>query len=227
MACFKKLIPEKYAYVSGQVTMENFLSINPKRTWAARLKTKLLEFSKKSKCITVYPDVSLFAAPSATLAGEGKLDLGCSWPGLRYFPSELKLAENARLRVEGRFYLLTGFHLALNDGASLSLGSGYINNNATIDCFEAITIGHGVAISSGVTIRDSDNHAIDGNTRVTAPIVIGDHVWIGLNATILKGVRIGNGAVVAAGAVVTADVPENTLVGGVPAKVLKQGITWE
>jgi hypothetical protein len=207
--------------------MENFLSINPKRTVASRLKTKLLEFSKKSKCITVYPEVSVFFAPSATLAGEGKLDLGCSWPGLRYFPSELKLGDNARLSVQGRFYLLTGFHLAVNDGAKLSLGSGYINNNATIDCFEAVTIGHGVAISSGVTIRDSDNHAINGNAKMTAPIVIGDHVWVGLNATILKGVRIGNGAVVAAGAVVTADVPENALVGGVPAKVLKQNITWE
>lgn len=207
--------------------MENFLSINPKRTLASRLKTKLLAYSKQSNCISVYPDVSLFAAPSATLAGEGRLDLGCSWPGLRYFPSELKLGDNARLNVQGRFYLLTGFHLAVNDGAALTLGSGYINNDATIDCFEAITIGHGVAISSGVTIRDSDNHAINGNAKVTAPIVIGDHVWIGLNATILKGVRIGNGAVVAAGAVVTADVPENTLVGGVPAKVLKENITWE
>ena len=207
--------------------MENFLSINPKRTLLARVKTKLLEFSKKSNCITVYPDVSMFAAPSATLTGQGKLDLGCSWPGLRYFPSELKLAENARLHVEGRFYLLTGFHLAVNDGASLSLGSGYINNNAAIDCFESITIGHGVAISSGVTIRDSDNHAINGSSRVTAPVVIGDHVWIGLNATILKGVRIGNGAVVAAGAVVTSDVPENALVGGVPAKILKENIAWE
>jgi acetyltransferase-like isoleucine patch superfamily enzyme len=207
--------------------MENFLSINPKRTWAARLKTKLLEFSKKSKCLKVYPDVSLSVAPSATLGGEGRLDLGCCWPGLRYFPSELKLAANAQLNVDGHFYLLTGFHLAVNDGATLTLGSGYINNNATIDCFEAITIGHGVAISSGVTIRDSDNHAINGNTRVTAPIVIGDHVWIGLNATILKGVQIGTGAVVAAGAVVTADVPGNTLVGGVPARVLKENVTWE
>lgn len=207
--------------------MENFLSINPKRTLLSRLRTKLLALRKKSKCISIYPDVSVFTAPSATLAGEGRLELGCSWPGLRYFPSELKLADNARLNVQGHFYLLTGFHLAVNDGAALSLGSGYINNNATIDCFEAITIGHGVAISSGVTIRDSDNHSINGNAVVTAPIVIEDNVWIGLNATILKGVRIGKGAVVAAGAVVTRDVPENTLVGGVPARVLKENVVWE
>lgn len=129
--------------------------------------------------------------------------------------------------MEGHFYILTGFHLAINEGATLNLGSGYINNNTTIDCFDSITIGHGVAISSGVTIRDSDNHAINGNPRISAPIFIEDHVWIGLNATILKGVRVGQGAVVAAGAVVTADVPENSLVGGVPAKVIKQDIAWE
>ena len=208
-------------------TLDDFLPVNPKRSLWSRAKTALLAHRQKNRCFTVFPDVSVFMAPSARIAGAGKLDLGCSWEGLRYFPSELKVAEHARIDVHGRFYLLTGFHLAVNDGASLSLGSGYINNNATIDCFEAITIGHGVAISSGVTIRDSDNHAINGNSRVTAPVVIGDHVWIGLNATILKGVRIGNGAVVAAGAVVTADVPENTLVGGVPAKILKDNITWD
>jgi acetyltransferase-like isoleucine patch superfamily enzyme len=210
-----------------EMHLENFLSISHEHTLLSRFRTARLAYRNKHRYINLYPDVSVFAAPSSTLAGEGKLELGCKWPGLRYFPSEFKLGENAQLTVEGHFYLMTGCHLAVNDGAKLTLGSGYINNNATIDCFNDITIGHGVAISSGVTIRDSDNHAINGNTTISAPIVIEDHVWIGLNATILKGVRIGAGAVVAAGAVVTADVLPNTLVGGVPAKVLKQAITWE
>lgn len=59
------------------------------------------------------------------------------------------------------------------------------------------------------------------------PISIGDHVWIGLNATILKGVTIGEGSVIAAGSVVVKDVPAHTLVGGIPAKVLKENIEWE
>lgn len=207
--------------------LENFLNISPERTLISRYRTALLAYKKKWRHVTIFPDVSVFAAPSSTLAGNGKLELGCKWPGLRYFPSEFKLAENAHLSIKGHFYLMTGCHLAVNDGAKLTLGSGYINNNATIDCFSSITIGHGVAISSGVTIRDSDNHSINGNAIISAPIVIEDHVWIGLNVTILKGVRIGSGAVVAAGAVVTKDVLPNSLVGGVPAKVIKHDITWE
>lgn len=81
--------------------------------------------------------------------------------------------------------------------------------------------------------RDSDNHIITrrGNNcnedkPVSAPIVIGDHVWIGMNVIVLKGVTIGEGAVVAAGSVVTKDVPPYSLVAGVPANVIKIDIKW-
>lgn len=69
------------------------------------------------------------------------------------------------------------------------------------------------------------NHAMDPADRATmipAPIHIGKRMWIGANATVLPGVTIGDGAVVAAGAVVTKDVPENTVVGGVPARVMRK-----
>ena len=60
-----------------------------------------------------------------------------------------------------------------------------------------------------------------------APVVIGDRVWVGTRAVILKGVSIGDGAVVAAGAVVTSDVPAGAVVGGVPARVIGRADSWE
>lgn len=107
-------------------------------------------------------------------------------------------------------------------------GGGYCNNNLTIDCFERIAIGEGVFISKNVMIRDSDNHLMcyDGYEK-TKPIMISDHVWIGMNVTILKGVTIGEGAVIAAGSVVTRDIPPHALGAGVPCRVIKTGIEWK
>ena len=105
---------------------------------------------------------------------------------------------------------------------------GYVNSHGNISCFDRIIIGKRVVISEGVTIRDADNHIIHREGyQATAPITIHDHVWIGVNATILKGVTIGEGAIVAAGAVVTKDVPPRSIVGGVPAKVLSTNVSWE
>jgi acetyltransferase-like isoleucine patch superfamily enzyme len=190
-------------------------------------KTIILAIRKKSACIAVFPNVHVSAAPSARILGNGLLRLGNKWEGLRYLPSEFRLANNSNIIINGDFYINTGFHICVNNGATLTLGSGFINNHVTIDCFTCITIGNDVAISKGVTIRDSDNHSINENRSISAPIVIEDRVWIGLNSIILKGVHIGSDSVIAAGAVVINDIPKNTLVGGVPAKVIKKDITWK
>ena len=79
---------------------------------------------------------------------------------------------------------------------------------------------------------DSDLHRIGGAGRNSPEmdimeVVIGNHCWIGQNATILKGVTVGEGAIIAANSVVTDDVPEHALVAGVPARVIKEGVVWE
>ena len=77
-------------------------------------------------------------------------------------------------------------------------------------------------------IRDSDTHTILNSNHIkTQPVYIGKNVWIGLGSIILKGVTIGDGAIIAAGSVVTKDVPSNCLVGGNPAKVIKDYIEWK
>lgn len=143
-------------------------------------------------------------------------------------PSYLSMGADASIAVAGSFSVGDNAYVIVRKNASLRIGSGYINSNAQVVCSKSITIGDGVAIADGALIRDCDDHDIqyDGYEK-TAPVVIGDHVWIGQRATILKGVTIGDNAVVAAGAVVTKDVPANTIVGGVPAKVIRENVTWK
>ena len=91
-----------------------------------------------------------------------------------------------------------------------------------------VTIGSHVNLAQGITVtalnhnfKDSDKR-IDEQGVTTSPVVIGNDVWIGANAVILPGVSIGDHTVVAAGAVVTKDVPPHCLVAGVPAKIIKE-----
>lgn len=96
---------------------------------------------------------------------------------------------------------------------------------------KGITIGKDCAISWNCTILDCDKHrmSFDGAAFEpnSAPVVIEDHVWIGCNVTILKGVTIGTGAVIAAGSVVVHDIPAHMLAAGVPAKPIKPVARWD
>ena len=142
------------------------------------------------------------------------------------FPSLLEMRKNSTLDIKNGFQVHSGCHIIVTEGATLRLGSGYINRNTKIKCYNNIDIGENVVISENCTIWDSDVHTINSNQNISLPVKIGDHVWIGTNCIILKGVTIGNDAVIAAGSLVNKNVPSNVLVGGVPAKILKENINW-
>ena len=96
-----------------------------------------------------------------------------------------------------------------------------------------VSIGSHVNLAQGIVVTALNHNFEDTTLRIdeqgvsTKPVVIGDDVWIGANAVILPGVTIGRHVVVAAGAVVTKDVPDNCVVGGVPAKVIKKLSTFK
>ena len=113
-------------------------------------------------------------------------------------------------------------------GGKIEIGNNsYIGDRTEIHAGESVKIGNNVNIAWDCNILDRDYHAFNGDSEVVKPVVIEDHVWIGVRSIILKGVTIGEGAVVAAGSVVTRDVPAGCLVAGNPAKVMKENVTWK
>lgn len=130
--------------------------------------------------------------------------------------------------VNGGGYFLYSHHLK---GSYANL---YLHDNAEINegCFllakDKIEIGKNSTLAYGVTVLTSANPHSPHNRlsalypAMTAPVIIGDDVWVGANATILPGVTIGNYSVIAAGSLVNRDVPSGVLVGGVPAKIIKR-----
>lgn len=142
----------------------------------------------------------------------------------------LKIDEDGRLIVRGKFEIYYHCDICIFKGGELILGKGYMNSGSQIRCSNRIVIEDGATIARNVMILDSDAHSIiyeNGNKSVVSkPIHIGKHVWIGTGAIILKGVHIGEGAIIGAGAVVTKDVPPNCIAAGNPAIVIKENIRW-
>ncbi|MBA4313285.1 MAG: acetyltransferase [Chlorobiaceae bacterium] len=135
-------------------------------------------------------------------------------------PSPQILNDGGKIFSENcQFY--SGVRIEIGKDAIVQIGNGtYINRNSLIVSHKQVKIGRDCKISWDVIIMDTDQHAIPGTALEDKPVIIEDGVWIGCRSIILKGVRVGTGAVVAAGAIVTKDVEPHTLVGGVPARVL-------
>ena len=144
--------------------------------------------------------------------------------GSYHAPEELRalFAQLIGQPVDESFALFPPFHT--DCGKNIHIGKNvFLNMGCKFQDQGGIYIGDGALIGHNVVLATL-NHAMSPSRRgtmVPAPIRIGKNVWIGSNAAILPGVTIGDGAIVAAGAVVTRDVPENAIVGGVPAKVIR------
>ena len=109
-------------------------------------------------------------------------------------------------------------------GKNITVGKNvFINSGCRFQDQGGITIGDGTLVGHNVVLctLNHDFEPKKRGTTIPSPIVIGENVWIGANVTVVPGVTIGDNAIIAAGAVVTKNVPANTLVGGIPAKIIK------
>ena len=146
-------------------------------------------------------------------------------------PTTLYLSGDAKMICNGHFTMYEGACIVVLNGGKLEIGNNSYMNASTIQCASHISIGDDCAIAGDILIQDTDFHPVlddNGQSKpISKPIHIGNKVWICAKATILKGVTIGDGEIVAAGAVVTKDVPAYSLVAGNPARVIKENVVWK
>jgi acetyltransferase-like isoleucine patch superfamily enzyme len=145
-------------------------------------------------------------------------------------------ARGGRVRIGAQ--TIIHCRIAFDGPGVVAIGDRCYIGTSDLVCRKAITIGDDTIISWGVTIVDHDSHALDWRDRQDdvadwrkghkqwgpvkiEPVELGNRVWVGFGATILKGVTVGDGAVVAAQSVVTQNVPPDVLVAGVPARIVR------
>lgn len=142
----------------------------------------------------------------------------------------LRLGPRATLRTKGWVILEEGAQVVVGADAEMEFGGrNHLSTNAQILCRKKIVLDRDAGMASSALLMDSDHHPItsgDVERSDTAPIHLGENVWVAIRATVLKGVDVGDGAIVGAGAIVTKDVPPETLVAGVPARVIREGVQW-
>jgi len=140
-----------------------------------------------------------------------------------------RLLRTVGLAVGERTLIMSSFTLTGGKGSwrNLRIGSGcFINEDCVFDATAPIVLGNEVNLGHGVLITTS-SHLIGGSERRAGllepePVRVGDGAWLASRVVVLPGVEVGDGAVVCAGAVVSRDVPANAMVGGVPARLIRQ-----
>jgi len=175
--------------------------------------------------------------------------LGPKYAGLLVRLGWLKLRWRGRLVTDGMAFVAPGVTLEIRPGARLHLGrwswvghgtkirvhegevrvgaKTVLGQECTISAFQHVAIGRECILADRVMLIDFDHGVVDVERPIRQQgiykrdVDVGHNVWIGYGACVLRGVRVGDNAIVGTGAVVTREVPENAVVGGIPAKVIR------
>lgn len=198
----------------------NFLKLNYRKNTESDWMSGHVIYTMPSSTFDIHPSAKIIIKASL-LYGKNPVK------GMR-IPTCLRMEANTTLEIHDGPLTRYGAYIEIVNGGRLTIGQGAANVGLTIMCAKEVTIGNGVRIGRNVSIRDwNGSHVIiNDHYRNHAPVRIEDHVWLCTGCTIMPGVTVGEGSVVAANATVTKDVPPHSLVGGSPAKVIKENIEW-
>lgn len=207
----------------------NFIRINNRKNTVASFKDRKILYPKSGVVFDVHP--------TAVIDIQYPIVFGNNPVKGLHLPTCLRMEAHTTFLIkdgpldrygDDPYNLRYGAYIEVVNGGKLVLSRGAANVGLTIMCAKEITIGSGVRIGRNVSIRDWNGpHVIVSPTyRNHAPVHIGNRVWLCSGCTIMPGVTIGDGAVIAANSTVTKDVPPRTLVGGSPAKILRENIEW-
>lgn len=181
---------------------------------------------KKRLVLMIKSGTNILIGKKATIEGNGKLYFNTNKPEKFKANCYFQMREGSKLNLNGNNFFHYGTDVCLFEGARLELDGCSLNAYSQLRCKNHIYIGPKTIIGRNVQIWDADHHEFN-DVSDDKEIIIEGHVWIAAGAMILKGVHIGEGAVVAAGSVVTKDVPARCLVAGVPARVIEENVVWK
>jgi hypothetical protein len=175
-----------------------------------------------------YSAVDLRPNSKIIIKNGGKLIVGAKRNLKSKLETRLLIESGGKLIIDGQRSIMYNSDIQVFKNAVLSFGSGSCNSGLQIVCANKISIGSNTFIGRDVWIRDNNggHHIIQTGYTNSAPVIIGDYVWIGSSVQIMKGVTIGDGAVIAANSVVTTNIPAHCLAAGNPAVVVSEDIKW-
>jgi acetyltransferase-like isoleucine patch superfamily enzyme/coenzyme F420-reducing hydrogenase beta subunit len=175
-----------------------------------------------------YSAIDLRPNSKIIIKNGGKLIVGAKRNLKSKLETRLLIESGGKLTIDGQRSIMYNSDIQVFKNAVLSFGSGSCNSGLQIVCADKISIGSNTFIGRDVWIRDNNggHHIIQTGYTNSAHVIIGDYVWIGSNVQIMKGVTIGDGAVIAANSVVTTNIPAHCLAAGNPAVVVSEDIKW-
>lgn len=185
---------------------------------------------KKGAYIIPFKNAILEMQKNAELIVEGNLHFGINKLKGSKAETYVRIAENAKWIMHEDVLLFFDTFVDVHKDAVFESGFFSANSGSVIVAGKSIKFGHDVMIGRNVTIYDSDFHEVlneEGQPiNFSKDVVIQDRVWLTNNITVLKGVTIGEGALISAMSMVRKDVPPYALVAGIPAKVISEKVIW-